>query len=50
MVEQNARQSLLIADYAYVIELGKIKTQGTGEELLKDDELISAYLGKKKET
>lgn len=49
MVEQNARQSLLIADYAYVLELGKIKTHGTSEELLKDENLISAYLGKKKE-
>lgn len=47
MVEQNARQSLLIADYAYVLELGKIKSEGTGEELLKDDALITAYLGKK---
>ncbi|MDR1735745.1 MAG: ABC transporter ATP-binding protein [Oscillospiraceae bacterium] len=49
MVEQNARQSLLIADYAYVMELGTIKTHGTGDTLLKDDALISAYLGKKKE-
>ena len=46
MVEQNARQSLQIADYAYVLELGKIKSQGTGAELLQDEELISAYLGK----
>jgi ABC-type branched-chain amino acid transport systems, ATPase component len=49
MVEQNARQSLLIADYAYVMELGKIKSQGTAAELLQDENLISAYLGKKKE-
>ncbi|MCL2235394.1 MAG: ABC transporter ATP-binding protein [Defluviitaleaceae bacterium] len=48
MVEQNARQSLLIADYAYVLELGNVKSQGTAQELLADDELISAYLGKKK--
>ena len=48
MVEQNARQSLLIADYAYVLELGNVKSQGTAQELLSDDELISAYLGKKK--
>ncbi len=47
MVEQNARQSLLIADYAYVMELGKIKSEGVGEELLKNDALITAYLGKK---
>jgi len=50
MVEQNARQSLLIADYAYVLELGKIKSQGTSQELLQDETLISAYLGKKRET
>jgi len=49
MVEQNARQSLLIADYAYVIELGKIKSQGKASELLEDEGLISAYLGKKRE-
>ena len=48
MVEQNARQSLLIADYAYVMELGKIKSEGTGKEMLGDEELIRAYLGKKK--
>ena len=48
MVEQNARQSLLIADYAYVLELGEVKSQGTAQELLKDEALISAYLGKKK--
>ena len=50
MVEQNARQSLFIADYAYVLELGKIKSQGTSQELLQDETLISAYLGKKRET
>ena len=49
MVEQNARQSLMIADYAYVLELGKIKSQGTAGELLQDEALISAYLGKKKD-
>ena len=49
MVEQNARQSLLIADYAYVLELGNVKSQGSAAELLADEELISAYLGKKKE-
>ena len=36
MVEQNARQSLLIADYAYVLELGEVKSQGTAQELLQD--------------
>jgi len=49
MVEQNARQSLLIADYAYVLELGNVKSQGSAAELLADEDLISAYLGKKKD-
>lgn len=48
MVEQNARQSLLIADYAYVMELGKIKSEGEGEVMMADEDLLSAYLGKKK--
>ena len=48
MVEQNARQSLMISDYAYVLELGRIKSEGTSAELLQDEALISAYLGKKK--
>ncbi len=48
IVEQNAFQTLKIADYAYLLELGKVKKQGTGEAFLKDDELISAYLGSKK--
>ncbi len=45
IVEQNAAQTLKIADYAYVIELGSISSQGTGEELLNDSTLVEAYLG-----
>jgi branched-chain amino acid transport system ATP-binding protein len=45
IVEQNAYQTLKIADYVYVLELGKVKTKGSAEELLKDDQLIRAYLG-----
>ncbi len=47
IVEQNAYQTLKIADYAYVLELGKISMQGKAEELLKDERLIEAYLGGK---
>lgn len=46
IVEQNAYQTLKLADYAYVLELGKVVKEGTGEALLKDEELINAYLGK----
>lgn len=45
IVEQNAAQTLKVADYAYVIELGKVSTQGTGQDLLNDESLIEAYLG-----
>lgn len=48
IVEQNAYQTLKIADYAYLLELGKVKKEGTGQALLNDEELINAYLGSKK--
>lgn len=48
IVEQNAKQTLKIADYAYVLELGKVKIEGPASELLNNDELINAYLGEKK--
>lgn len=45
IVEQNAFQTLKIADYVYVLELGKVKTQGKASALLEDDQLVKAYLG-----
>ena len=45
IVEQNALATLKLADYAYVLELGKISMHGPAEELLHDKRLIEAYLG-----
>lgn len=45
IVEQNAYQTLKIADYVYVLELGKVKTEGSAKKLLEDDQLVKAYLG-----
>ena len=45
LVEQNAKKALSICDYAYVLENGKIKLSGTGDELLQSDEVRKAYLG-----
>ena len=45
IVEQNALQTLKIADYAYVLEVGKISMEGTGKELLSNPLLVEAYLG-----
>lgn len=48
LVEQNANMALKIADYAYVLETGNITKSGTGAELLADESIKEAYLGKKK--
>lgn len=44
LVEQNVRQSLKIADRAYVLENGEVRKEGTGEELLGDPEVKASYL------
>ena len=48
LVEQNANMALKTADLAYVLETGVITKSGTGAELLADDSIKEAYLGKKK--
>jgi len=47
LVEQNAYGALKIADYAYVLETGRIVLQGPGNELLTNDDVRKAYLGVK---
>ena len=48
LIEQNANAALRIADYGYVLETGVIALTGTGEELLRNESVREAYLGKKK--
>ena len=45
LVEQNALAALRIADYGYVMESGQLKLEGNARSLLKDDEVVRAYLG-----
>ena len=45
LVEQNAKMALSIADYAYVLETGKIVLEGKGQELAESDQIQKAYLG-----
>lgn len=45
LVEQNANMALSIADYAYVLETGKIVLEGTAKELAESEEVKKAYLG-----
>ncbi|MDR0819002.1 MAG: ABC transporter ATP-binding protein [Oscillospiraceae bacterium] len=45
LVEQNANMALSAADFAYVMETGRITKSGTGRELLADPAVKEAYLG-----
>lgn len=45
IVEQNVRQTLSVADRAYVLESGKVVREGVGKALLEDEEVKKAYLG-----
>lgn len=48
LIEQNANMALQIAHTAYVLETGRITLSGTGAELLANEKVKEAYLGKSK--
>lgn len=48
LVEQNARKALQIADYAYVMETGKIVLEGPAQEVASNPSVMAAYLGGRK--
>lgn len=48
LIEQNANMALQTADYAYVLQTGDIILEGTGAELLENEIVREAYLGKHK--
>ena len=45
LVEQNALAALAVADRAYVLESGALKLHGDAADLVKDNEIVAAYLG-----
>ncbi len=45
MVEQNARKALRVSDRGYVLEMGKTRFEGTGQELLANPQVGRLYLG-----
>jgi len=49
LVEQNAFKALSISDKAYVLEQGSITAHGDAKDLIKDEKIQEAYLGKKKQ-
>ncbi|MBC7231966.1 MAG: ABC transporter ATP-binding protein [Chloroflexi bacterium] len=45
LVEQNARKAMMISDYTYVLENGRIRKHGKSADLFNDEEIKRAYLG-----
>ena len=45
LVEQNVRMALSLAQWGYVLETGKVRTEGEAEKLFKDGSVEKAYLG-----
>ncbi len=48
LVEQNAQLALKVSQYGYVLENGRIAFEGKASDLLNDDKVKYAYLGRKK--
>jgi branched-chain amino acid transport system ATP-binding protein len=46
LIEQNARAALKLADRAYVLDSGQIIAEGTGDALLGDERVRTAYIGR----
>jgi ABC-type branched-subunit amino acid transport system ATPase component len=46
IVEQNTRETLRHAQWAYVLVLGQNRLEGPGPELLQNDEVINLYVGR----
>ena len=45
LIEQNANAALRCADFAFVMETGRITMTGSGQELLVNEDVKNAYLG-----
>jgi ABC-type branched-subunit amino acid transport system ATPase component len=50
LVEQNARRALAMCDYAFVLDMGRNRFEGTGQSLLEDDKVVRLYLGERPST
>jgi branched-chain amino acid transport system ATP-binding protein len=46
IVEQNARMALAIADYGYVLQVGKVVISGPAKDLREKEDVISSYMGR----
>jgi branched-chain amino acid transport system ATP-binding protein len=48
IVEQNAQMALGIADYGYVLQVGKVAASGPAQELRQNEDVIRSYMGRQK--
>ncbi len=48
LIEQNANMALKVADQVYVMETGRITLSGSGKEMMENEQIKEAYLGKSK--
>lgn len=46
IVEQNTRETLRHAQWAYVLVLGRNRLEGTGQDLLHDANVVELYVGR----
>jgi branched-chain amino acid transport system ATP-binding protein len=49
LVEQNARAALRVADYGYVLELGRVVAEGPSDRLAENPRMLATYLGQRRE-
>jgi branched-chain amino acid transport system ATP-binding protein len=45
LVEQNIVMAMKVADYAYIMETGKVRSSGSPEEVMDRENVMKAYLG-----
>ena len=50
LVEQHADEALQLADYGYIMSVGRVQAEGPGNDLRNDPALQHSYLGKPSET
>ena len=50
LVEQHADEALQLADYGYVLSVGRVRAEGSGETLRDDPAVRHSYLGKPQES
>jgi branched-chain amino acid transport system ATP-binding protein len=46
LIEQNVERGLAVADWAFVLDLGRVRFEGPHDQILDDQRIRELYLGK----